>query len=192
MKHLPLILAAFLILIAGFVSSVISLEITGNAPYGATQRSYYRTTNYRAGGYGPGEIPLSSFDFNKDGMVDIDDVRDHNNVLRRCQDALYSSHCIPGLDIDGNGRYENVDNQVLYKFVLNPVNQGQSDYDAKQQRTDECNIGKLKCIGDARYQVCGNYDGDPSLEWSPILRVQEPGKWCRYGKIVTRHFNPDY
>ena len=94
MKHLPLILAAFLILTAGFVSSLIATEITGDAPFQATTATYYRVPNYRSTGLGPGEIPLTSFDFNNDGVIDRDDVRDHQNILRRCIRNLWSSHCI--------------------------------------------------------------------------------------------------
>ncbi len=192
MKHLPLMLAAFLILIAGFVSSLIVADISGDLAYGATSQTYYRVPNPRSTSLGPGEIPLTKFDFNKDGVIDKDDVRDHQNVLRRCIRNLWSSHCTSDLDIDGNGRYEYIDNRYIYQVVLSPVWEGQSEEESFTQRTNECEDGRIRCIGDRRYNLCGNFDGDPYLEWGPNQFVQEKGKWCRYGKIVTRHFNPDY
>ncbi|MDP4012597.1 MAG: hypothetical protein Q8R00_03260 [Candidatus Nanoarchaeia archaeon] len=195
MRNLPLFLATFLILLAGFISSVVVEGLTGESIYD-TGSLHYRVVGYRSTADAPGTIPVERFDFNKDGVVNKDDVRDHNNVLRRCLDALWSPHCIPELDIDGNGRYEHIDNRILYEWELNPTISGQNEDDSVRQRTDDCSRGALKCVGDRRYQLCGNYDGDRYMEWSDPMfvteKVTERGIDCRYGKLVTKHFNPDY
>ena len=200
MKHLPLIIAVFLILVAGFVASNFGSNINGSVYYNQGYYSqgygdmYSAETVYRTAPTGrPAvEIPTSRFDFNKDGVINKDDYRDHNNILRRCLDQLWGQFCIPELDIDGNGRYEYIDNRILYQFVLNPTSLGLSETDAYMDRTSECELGRIRCFGDQQYKQCIDKDGNGVFEWSKPLKLQEPGKECRYGKITPINFNVDY
>ncbi len=201
MRHLPLLIAVFLILAAGFLASTINSSLTSHSIYG--QKSYYGAVEPGSEGevlykiypgwgiYNTQTVSLEKLDFNKDGVINKDDVRDHNNILRRCIDALWSPFCVPGLDMDGNGRYEYRDNTILYDVVTHPTSSGQSSSDIEYQKTDDCELGRLKCIGEPRYNICGNHDGDAALEWSDPIRV-EKGKICRNNKIVTSNFNPNY
>ncbi len=195
MRHLPLLIAVFLILAAGFLASTIQDNLTAQAVYSSYKGDYGSEVPYRiypSWRLDPDQtVPLSKFDFNKDGVVNKDDVREHNNFLRRCVDALWSSWCIPELDIDGNGRYEYRDNTILYEFVNNPVTSGLSFHESQVDRTDDCELGKLRCLGDKRYAICGNYDLDAALEFSGPFKV-DTGKACRYGKIVTPEFEENY
>lgn len=204
MRHLPLIIAVFLILAAGFLASSINVTLTSNSVksyYGERVATENGEVTYRTNPPGSGidntrTIPLERFDVNGDGKIDKDDVRDHNNWLLRCLDQLWGIFCIPQLDIDGNGRYERRDNTILYHFVLDPTTTGQSYHDVKQDRTDECELGRLRCVGEQRYQQCGNFDGS-ALKWSHSRLVDDVdkrgrGKICRNNKIVDATFNPSY
>lgn len=188
MKHLPLIIAVFLILAAGFLSSVVQTSITGEVP---TNRPIVYRLAPNTRNVDVTQIPTSRYDFNRDGIINKEDVRDHNNVLSRCVDQLWGPFCVPELDIDGNGRYENRDNTILYWFVWNSGNSGESYSAVHYDLTDDCELGRIRCRGDYGYRVCGNYDGDNALEWGPIVRLSD-GKECRYGKIVTTEFDVDY
>ena len=49
---------------------------------------------------------------------------------------------------------------------------------------DECSpAGARRCACSTQYQVCGNYDSDPCLEWSPIQNCPS-GTVCQNGECV--------
>jgi hypothetical protein len=200
MKHLPLLIAVFLILVAGFLANSIGNSLTTQAVYSSYSGDYGQEVPYRirpSMRLDPDQtVPLGRLDFNKDGVINKDDVREHNNYMRRCVDSLWSPWCVPELDIDGNGRYEYKDNAILYGFITNPVTSGLSLHQSDADRTDDCELGRIRCFGDKQYSICGNYDKDAVLEWSDPIWVDKPGeesgKECRYGKIVTTEFEEDY
>lgn len=48
--------------------------------------------------------------------------------------------------------------------------------------TDECSYsGQKRCIDSIRRQICGNYDSDPGLEWSPLKSCSGVTS-CGYGR----------
>lgn len=195
MRHLPLLIAVFLILAAGFLASTIQDNLTAQAVYSSYKGDYGSEEPYRTAPswrLDPDQtVSLERLDFNKDGVVNIEDVREHSVVLRRCIVQLWGPWCVPELDMDGNGRYEYRDNTVLYDVVTNPVSSGLSFHESQVDRTDDCELGKIRCLGDKRYAICGNYDLDEALEFSGPFKV-DTGKACRYGKIVTPEFEEDY
>lgn len=46
--------------------------------------------------------------------------------------------------------------------------------------TNECAVGERRCDGSDGYQVCGDYDSDPCLEWGPKI-LCDPGETCSGG-----------
>ena len=51
---------------------------------------------------------------------------------------------------------------------------------------DECSpAGAKRCACSTQYQVCGNYDSDPCLEWSPIQNCP-PGTICQNGECISQ------
>lgn len=195
MNHLPLVIAVFLILVSGFLATSVYDGLTAQAVYGG---DYNPEVPYRIGPSwrldSDQTISLERLDFNKDGIINKDDVREHSVALRRCIVQLWGPWCTPELDMDLNGRYEYKDNSILYEAINDPVSSGLSSHQSDVDRTDDCELGRIKCFGDKYYQICGNYDKDAVLEWSDPIRVEdeEPGKECRYGKIVTNEFEEDY
>lgn len=47
--------------------------------------------------------------------------------------------------------------------------------------TDECKPPERRCAGAEGYQICGNYDDDPCLEWSSPIKCPSP-ETCREGE----------